>query len=915
MVTKIRQAVRTGAALALVVVFLAASLLRVYHAVAAPGRTLAAATQTAALPAETCTYDEGTNTRTCEFWATTGTLSLPDGTEVTIWGYTDSGATTASLPGPPIIANEGEILAVTLHNNLSEPTAMVFSGQAMQPDLDGIAAGGTTTYSFLATDPGTYLYEAGLLPNAQHQVALGLFGALIVRPALGTEYAYDEATLFDYEALVILSEIDPALNESADPAAFDLRDYAPKYFLINGQVYPDTELITTTASSQLLLRIINAGVVQHSMGTLGVDQQILALDGSPRLYPYRVAAASIGPGQTSDRMVAVPASAGTAGDSRYALYDTSLLLHNNGADGFGGMLTFIVVTDGTPPVIGPKTTSVALTPNPTDGSQDVVLTATIPGATDAEYFISTLDPDGTGIPMSEGGGADEWTATLSVADLDGLNSGDHIFYVHGSDGIAWGPFNFDVLHLDKLGPISSGLTLTPNPSNGSVAVAVSATANDTATGNSNIAAAEYFINSAGTDGTGTPMTVNVTAPIASLDGTIDVATMEALPEGNHSVYVHSMDAFGWWGDYVTATLVVDQTGPATTNVTVAPNPNNGALPYNPTRHAVRVDATVTDTSSAIKQVEGFIGTVGADGQGFPLTPRDGLFNELAEEAYAYIPLSTINALEEGIHPIWVHGQDASGNWGPATSVDLIIDKTTPNEIFADSFASGDTSAWSAEFGAVSVIPAAAMDGDGFGMAVDIGVTPDAQVARESQGSGGTAGGYVVDTTPDAEANYHARFYFNPNATLVLPGAAITLFDGQDGGSNSIFRVEYQRVSASDPTYQVRGVVLTADGEKPTKWVDIDDGATNVIEIAWTSGANVSFVLYVDGRVEDMLVEINTTPHSVYRVRLGPSGGAGLEDGASGSIHLDAFVSNRFAGIDTEAHHLWLPLTIKNGSSD
>ena len=36
----------------------------------------------------------------------------------------------------------------------------------MVPDLTGVAAGGTTTYTFTATPPGTYLYEAGLLPNA-----------------------------------------------------------------------------------------------------------------------------------------------------------------------------------------------------------------------------------------------------------------------------------------------------------------------------------------------------------------------------------------------------------------------------------------------------------------------------------------------------------------------------------------------------------------------------------------------------------------------------------------------------------------------------------------------------------------------------------------------------------------------------
>ena len=43
------------------------------------------------------------------------------------------------------------------------------------------ADGGTVTYSFVATNPGTFLYESGT--NPEKQVRMGLFGALIVRPA------------------------------------------------------------------------------------------------------------------------------------------------------------------------------------------------------------------------------------------------------------------------------------------------------------------------------------------------------------------------------------------------------------------------------------------------------------------------------------------------------------------------------------------------------------------------------------------------------------------------------------------------------------------------------------------------------------------------------------------------------------
>jgi FtsP/CotA-like multicopper oxidase with cupredoxin domain len=655
-------------------------------ALAAPALSPAAAPQTATLPAETCSYDGGTNTRTCELWAITGEIT-PAGASnpIPIWGYTDSDPAlggTAQLPGPTLIVNQGETVEVTLHNDLAETTAVVFPGQAIPPDLTGVSPGGTTTYTFAASNPGTYLYEAGPLSNAQHQVAMGLFGALLVRPALNQAYGPD--TTFDDEALLVLSEIDPALN--ANPAGFDMRDYAPKYFLINGKVYPDTDEVPSLAGSKVLLRYVNAGIEQHSMGTLGVDQEVLAVDGSPLDYSFRVAAATIGAGQTADRMVTVPGTAGTAGDTRYTLYDTSMLLHNNGAAGFGGMLTFISVTDGTPPAVGPATNAVTLAPNPTDGTVDVTLSAAINGAvtiTGAEYFTGTTGVDGTGIAMSAADSAfdsstEAVNATISVADLALLASGEHTFYVHGQDSNGtWGAFNFATLSLDKLGPATGGLTLAPNPSNGSLEVSISATGDDSATGNSNIAAAEYFIDATGADGTGTTIGVNVAAPVASLDGTIPYTDVAALGEGAHPVYVHSQDAFGWWGDYATATLSVDLTGPATTNVTAAPNPNNGSLPYNPTNPSVRVDATLSDAISTILQAEGFINTVGADGSGFPLTPADGLFNETVEDAYVYIPLSTISTLGAGTHQIYIHGQDASGNWGATDFVDLVIETDIP----------------------------------------------------------------------------------------------------------------------------------------------------------------------------------------------------------------------------------------------
>ena len=70
---------------------------------------------------------------------------------------------------PTLIANQGDSVTVILHNGLAEPTSLSFEGQDLLPDLVGAAAGGDKTYTFTAADPGTFLYEAGPLPNAQHR--------------------------------------------------------------------------------------------------------------------------------------------------------------------------------------------------------------------------------------------------------------------------------------------------------------------------------------------------------------------------------------------------------------------------------------------------------------------------------------------------------------------------------------------------------------------------------------------------------------------------------------------------------------------------------------------------------------------------------------------------------------------------
>jgi FtsP/CotA-like multicopper oxidase with cupredoxin domain len=620
-------------------------------------------------------------TQTFQLWAVTGTTTLPGGQSLPVLGYAGANAPVVRPGGPTLEVNEGDTVEIELHDQVGEPTALLVQGQQMEPDLEGTTNGQSKTYTFTADEPGTYLYEAGLLPNAQHQVAMGLYGALVVHPATTGQAYADASTAYDIDEVLLLSEIDPALNGATNPATFDMRKYAPRYFLVNGRAHPATTPIDAAGGDDVLLRYVNAGMQYHSMGVLGADQRFVALDGSPLADSRQYVAETIGPGQTADALVTAPTDPSV--DTQLAVYDASLQLHNSNVSGSGGMLTTIDVPGAPagPDESGPVTSAVAVS----GGS----LTATVDdrergGSTvkAAEYYLDTLD---TAHAMTAVGGsfdADHEDVTASVT----VPPGEHVFYVRGQDaGDHWGPFSSVLVSgADVGGPTTRSPLLTPNRVNhNSAGVKITATGDDSASGNSNITAAEYFIDTVGAYGGGATMDVNQQAPVASLDATIPAGTVNGLSEGSHVIYIRAKDGQGNWGEPINVNLVVDATGPSTSGLLVEPSPNNGALPYNSSVPAVRVTATsmsdplTSAVNSPIEAAEGFIDTVGANGSGIRLQASDGVFTDTTEGGYFDIPLATVNALSAGTHQIRVHAKDAAGNWGPITSAPLVIDKTRP----------------------------------------------------------------------------------------------------------------------------------------------------------------------------------------------------------------------------------------------
>ena len=250
----------------------------------------------------------------------TGYITTPDGDSLLIWGY---GSGVPQYPGPTLIVNQGDTVTINLTNNLPQPTSIIFPGQGDDPSTpadESVAAsggtcpgtagclltaeatenGGTASYTFTATHAGTYLYHSGT--NAELQIEMGLFGAIIVRPngfdQTSNRIAYDApGTDYVAEYLLLFSEMDPAVHEKADLGLYsqiDFTQYDPRLWFVNGRNAPDTladqnipwmphqpynALPIIHPGERLLTRIIGASHNLHPWHMHGNNLDVIAQDG------------------------------------------------------------------------------------------------------------------------------------------------------------------------------------------------------------------------------------------------------------------------------------------------------------------------------------------------------------------------------------------------------------------------------------------------------------------------------------------------------------------------------------------------------------------------------------------------------------------------------------------------------------
>ncbi len=110
-------------------------------------------------------------------------------------GDTPPARDSVVLPGPVLELRRGQPVAITVHNNLAEPTSVHWHGLEIESFPDGVPhwsglgttrygqvdPGGTFTASFVPPRAGTFPYHSHF--NDRKQITSGMYGALIVTDA------------------------------------------------------------------------------------------------------------------------------------------------------------------------------------------------------------------------------------------------------------------------------------------------------------------------------------------------------------------------------------------------------------------------------------------------------------------------------------------------------------------------------------------------------------------------------------------------------------------------------------------------------------------------------------------------------------------------------------------------------------
>ena len=257
------------------------------------------------------------------------------GTQVTAY------AINRQVPGPRLEFQRGDRVRINFTNHLPEPATMHWHGLVVPNRMDGpgnitqdpVPPGGHYTYEYVALQSGTFFYHSHTRPDRQQ--ALGLYGALIIRPPNPAS-----EPRADHEYVVQLQEW--LYRDGLTYPAMLMEGGLPNYFTINGKAYPATDTLHMRVGETIKFRIIgtNNNFI-HPMHMHGGPFTVVARDGVLFAPGARFEAdvLNIGPGQRYD--VIWPAR--EPGKWIFHCHIPHHTLNNNVEERGGGGLTLLVV--------------------------------------------------------------------------------------------------------------------------------------------------------------------------------------------------------------------------------------------------------------------------------------------------------------------------------------------------------------------------------------------------------------------------------------------------------------------------------------------------------------------------------------------------------------------------------------------
>lgn len=262
-------------------------------------------------------------------------------------------------PGPTLVFNQGDEVAITVINNLPQPFAMHWHGVIVPNSQDGvpeigqptplIPVGGSYTYRYRITQPaGTHMYHSHVDIKSE---MLGLAGGFIILPANNIDMGprrYDRDVIFWLHEWSIEqmrmgmelkdrpytgSPVDTVNSVNAEP---DWTAMEFNFFTMNGKAHPSHTPLQLALRQRLRVRFFNIGMNTHPMHFHGQDFFWIAEDGNDLKQPQQLNTIEVAPGKTRDIIIEAQNPGVWPLHCHLAHHQT-----NNLSSGFGGM-AFII---------------------------------------------------------------------------------------------------------------------------------------------------------------------------------------------------------------------------------------------------------------------------------------------------------------------------------------------------------------------------------------------------------------------------------------------------------------------------------------------------------------------------------------------------------------------------------------------